>query len=113
MSIGNLLLWNWRMDKGLSALFSTDILENSRVEQIVGICGNGVLVDGCKCSREFREFLTNISSQLLRKYSDQCLEGGPSNSNSRLILQDLVNEIRTRLGFSVGPGYYGSPKYAS
>src|ERR1051325_613517 len=47
-----------RMDKSLSTLLnSSEILENRRVDQIVGICGSGSLTDGSKCSKEFREFL--------------------------------------------------------
>jgi len=75
----------------------------------VGICGNGTLTDGSKCSKEFREFLKNVPSRMLRRYTEQCLEGGPRTSNSGLILQDLVNEIGDRLGFVVEPGpYHGS-----
>jgi hypothetical protein len=99
------------MDKGVSELLSsTEILESKRVEQIVGICGTGTLSDGSKCSKEFREFLKNVPSRLLKKYADQCLEGAPRNVNTGLILQDLVNEVGDRLGFSVIPGLYrGSP----
>jgi len=86
-------------------------LESKRVEQIVAICGNGNLADGAPSSLTFREFLKNVPSKVLRKYSEECLDGTIGrNQNSGLILQDVVNEVGGRLGFDAEPGYYrGSP----
>ena len=100
------------MDRILSAILDDqDALEDRRVEQIVAICGNGTLSDGSECSALFRSFLKNVSSRILRKYADECLDGSmPRNSNSGLILQDVVNEVGERLGFDVKHGFYrGAP----
>ncbi|MDA0745563.1 MAG: hypothetical protein O2954_03535 [bacterium] len=96
------------MDGILSAILNDqNALENRRVEQIVAICGNGTLSDDSECSTQFRSFLKNISSRILRKYADECLDGStPRSSNSGLILQDVVNEVGERLGFSVSHGFY-------
>ena len=100
------------MDSILQAFLNdTDALLGRRVEQIVAICGNGSLSDGSSCSQEFREFLKNVPSRILKKYSEECLDGTLGRrQNSGLILQDVVNEVGDRLGYSVAPGYYrGSP----
>ena len=100
------------MDRVLSAILDDEeVLETRRVEQIVAICGNGTLSDGSECSGQFRSFLKNVSSRILKKYTDECLDGStPRNNNSGLILQDVVNEIGDRLAFRVEPGSYrGAP----
>lgn len=100
------------MDAVLQAFLNdTSALESRRVEQVVAICGNGTLSDNSECSRGFREFLRNLPSKILKKYSKECLDGTmPRNQNSGLILQDLVNEVGDRLGYRTEPGYYrGSP----
>ena len=99
------------MDKILGALLDDSTgLNDRRVEQIVAICGKGILSDESSCSKSFREFLKNVPSRILRKYASECLEGGTRNQNTGLILQDVVNEIGDRLGFAVEHGYYrGSP----
>jgi hypothetical protein len=82
--------------QGILAAFLSDpeALESRRVEQIVAICGDGALADGSKCSGEFREFLKNIPSRILRKYAEECLDGSATrNSNTGLALQDIVNEV--------------------
>lgn len=96
------------MDAILKAFLSDlTALQSRRVEQIVAICGNGTLSDGSECSENFRGFLKNVPSKILKKYSEECLDGTQSrNQNSGLILQDIVNEVGERLGFSVEAGYY-------
>jgi len=96
------------MDRILAALLDDDsALEERRVEQIVGICGKGMLADASTCSISFREFLKNIHSRILKKYSIECLDGTTGrNPNTGLILQDVVNEVGDRLGFRVEPGFY-------
>lgn len=96
------------MDRVLSAILDDqDVLEDRRVEQIVGICGNGKLSDNSECSRQFRGFLRKVPSRILGKYADQCLDGtSPKNQNSGLILQDVANVVGERLGFDVENGFY-------
>jgi hypothetical protein len=92
----------------LAAILSDpEALQSRRVEQIVAICGDGGLTDGSSCSAEFRDFLKNVPSRILRKYADECLDGSATrSSNTGLALQDIVNEVGERLGFKVEPGYY-------
>jgi hypothetical protein len=82
-------------------------LESRRVEQIVSFCGDGSLRDESSCSKDFRKILSNIGSKILEKYALECLDSSAGrNPNSGLILQDIVNEVGERLGFSVLPGFY-------
>lgn len=100
------------MDAILQAFLNDpSALDSRRVEQVVAICGNGILSDDSECSRGFREFLRNIPSKILKKYSQECLDGTMQRSqNSGLILQDVVNEVGDRLGYRCEPGFYrGSP----
>ena len=96
------------MDSVLSAILNDpNAIDSRRVEQIVAICGDGTLSDGSTCSVEFREFLQNIPSKILKKYSDECLDGSLArNQNSGLILQDIVNEVGDRLGYQAENGFY-------
>jgi hypothetical protein len=96
------------MEGILAAILSdAEALQSRRVEQIVAICGDGALTDSSSCSVEFREFLKNVPSRILRKYADECLDGSATrNSNTGLALQDIVNEVGDRLGFNVELGYY-------
>lgn len=53
---------------------------------------------------EFRTYLRNIDSELLKKYIDECLNEKVTVQKKDIqgyILQDIVNEIGRRLGFSV------------
>lgn len=88
-------------------LENPEALQSKRAEQILGMCGNGALTDESQCSAEFREFLTEVPSSILHKYASECLDSPSGRSpNSGLILQDLVNEVGNRLGFTVKHGYY-------
>lgn len=83
-------------------------LSTKQVHQLIAIAGEGKLRDGNRTSKEFREFLRRVPSDLLTRYSDECLQ--KSFRDSGLALQDIVNEVGQRLGFRVGPGRYrGSP----
>ena len=79
-------------------------IEQKHIQQIIAIAGNGQLKDGKEASSEFRDFLSSISSNLLIAYASQCLEN--SFNGSGLALQDIVNQVGTRLGFDVGYGRY-------
>lgn len=89
--------------------------ENSRSEvesldlkQVVGIAGDGKLVDGAPSSLEFRDYLRRVDAELLDRYATQCLDDAFDGSG--LALQDVVNQVGTRLGFSVEPGRYRGGK---
>jgi hypothetical protein len=79
-------------------------LQDKQVQQIIAFAGEGRLKDGNTASLEFREFLSHVPSDLLRRYIDECL--GSSFQDSGLALQDIVNEVGSRLGLSVKGGRY-------
>jgi hypothetical protein len=74
------------------------------VQQIIALCGDGRLRDHSTTSSEFRELLENVPSLLLSRYADECLSS--SFDNNGFALQDIVNEIGSRLSFEVQPGLY-------
>ena len=83
-------------------------IREKRVDQIIGFAGDGKLGDKNSAPTEFRAFLSRVPSELLERYSEECL--GTAFRDSGLALQDIVNEVAHRLGFSVEPGRYrGTP----
>lgn len=83
---------------------SLDLLAAKSVKQIIGIAGSGKLADENVTSQEFRTLLGELPSELLERYSIECLE--ESFQDSGLVLQDLINEIGRRIGFDVENGRY-------
>lgn len=83
---------------------SQDQLSNKQVQQIIAFAGDGKLRDGKEASAEFRDFLAHVPSTLLASYADDCLND-PFPDSGRA-LQDIVNQVGSRLGFSVGFGRY-------
>ena len=84
-------------------------LESKSLQQILAFAGDGKLKDDNMTSKEFREFLTVVPSDLLKRYANDCLEA-KGFSDSGLALQELVNQTGRRLGFQVEHGRYrGSP----
>jgi hypothetical protein len=81
-----------------------EFFEAKSIEQVISISGDGNLRDGNEASRQFRELLANLPSTDIARYIDECLSH--SFQQSGLALQDLVNEIGRRLGFSIEPGFY-------
>jgi len=79
-------------------------IEQKHIQQIIAFSGDGKLKDDKEASFEFREFLSNIHSNLLILYASQCLQN--SFDGSGLALQDIVNQVGTRLGFEVTDGRY-------
>ena len=81
-----------------------EFLEDKSIEQVISISGDGNLRDGNEACNQFRELLANLPSTSIARYIDECLNH--SFQQSGLALQDLVNEIGCRLGFSIESGYY-------
>lgn len=79
-----------------------------RVDQIIGFAGDGKLGDNNTAPIEFRDFLARVPGELIVNYANDCLENAFKDSG--LALQDIVNEIATRLGFIVEPGRYRGTK---
>jgi hypothetical protein len=95
---------------GLTDLWklSRNQLEDKPVQQIIAFAGSGVLTDAGPSCAEFREFLGHVPSTFLEKYADQCLS--EAFSGSGFALQDVINQIGRRLGFTVTDGRYrGTP----
>jgi hypothetical protein len=83
---------------------SPEQLSGKLVQQIIAFAGTGKLTDGSKASQEFRDFLANIPSSFLERYAAECLTHAFVDSG--LALQDIVNEVGRRLGFTIEPGLY-------
>jgi hypothetical protein len=81
-----------------------EFFESKSIEQVISIAGDGNLCDGNKTSNQLRELLANIPANNLVRYINECLNN--SFKQGGLVLQDLINEIGRRLGFSVEAGYY-------
>lgn len=79
-------------------------ISSKHVQQIVAFAGDGKLADGNSSSSEFRAFLGQIPSEMLVRYTTECLV--QSFNGSGLVLQDIVNEAGARLGFKITPGRY-------
>ena len=78
------------------------------VNVLVGMAGEGRLLDHSECSDELRAYFREVSSEKLEQYVNQCLSG--SFSESGKVLQDLVNELGRRLDFAVKDGLYQGRK---
>src|SRR5687768_11834429 len=74
------------------------------IQQILAMCGDGQLRDDNATSTEFREFLEHVSADQLKQFAHECLDR--SFDHSGLALQDVINQIGTRLGFVVEAGRY-------
>lgn len=80
-----------------------------KIDQVVSAAGDGNLTDGSACSKELREYLGGVPSKRLFEYTSRCLDGGFQKSG--MVLQDLVNQLGLRLGYTVENGLYqGRPK---
>src|SRR5262245_10235598 len=74
------------------------------IEQIVSTAGDGKLRDESNCSKELRAFLSQVESDKLGEYAEQCLSSGFNKSG--MVLQDIVNELGRRLEYTVVNGRY-------
>lgn len=77
------------------------LLESKKLTQIISFLGEGKLQNE---DQSFRNFIKKASNDLLVKYAEECLD--KSFQDSGLALQDIVNEIGSRLGFQVTHGLY-------
>jgi hypothetical protein len=86
-------------------LADQNLLESKKLNQIISFLGEGKLHNE---DQSFRKFLKKVANDLLVKYAEECLE--KSFQDSGLALQDIVNEIGSRLGFQVTHGLYRGNK---
>jgi len=83
-------------------------ITKKRVAQLIAFAGEGKLRDGKATSRELRELLAVVPSELIGEWIDECLDARFTDFG--LVLQDIVNEIGRRLSFRVMHGVYrGQP----
>lgn len=81
-----------------------EIVLQYNIKQIVSAAGNGILVDQSECSTELRHYTANIPIEKLFEHAHYCLQNGFDKSG--YALQDIVNEIGSRLDYEVEPGLY-------
>src|SRR5947207_15176321 len=74
------------------------------IEQVVSTAGKGKLLDDTDCSKELREYLSQVSREKLSEYADYCLTTKFEHNGK--ILQDVVNELGRRLDYHVTNGRY-------
>lgn len=93
----------------ISNLWDTDpiYVSNMKLKQILALAGN---VNLCQAttSQELRQFLSKIGSPTMSKYIEDALS---SNKDDKFdergyVLQDIVNEMGSRLGYRVTNGLY-------
>lgn len=85
-----------------------DSVKDKHVQQIISFSGSGKFSDGNDTSMEFRKFLSYVPSDLLVKYTNECLT--TKFDQNGFALQDIVNQIGMRLSFSVTHGLYRGKK---
>jgi|GEM_PF-6233750 len=92
------------MSKTISDLWerSKDIFENKTLEQILKFSGDGKLKDENNTCKEFRAFLSILPTDTLERFANECLE--TSFDSAAYALQDIVNELGARIGFTVENG---------
>lgn len=83
---------------------SKGAFDSKSLSQILAFAGDGKLKDNNVTSKEFRDLLDQVPSSLLKQFADNCLTDGFSDSG--LALQDIINQIGTRLGFTIEHGLY-------
>jgi hypothetical protein len=83
---------------------SRDTFEKKLLSQILSFAGDGRLKDDNTTSTEFRELLDQVPSSLLKKFGDSCLTD--KFEDNGFALQDIINQIGKRLGFTVEHGLY-------
>src|SRR5688500_13414152 len=74
------------------------------IKQIVGMAGDGRLLDNSECSHELRTFLSQVPTSKLAESSEQCLSQAFDKSGETL--QDIINELGRRLDYDVTNGRY-------
>ena len=83
---------------------SPEQIHNKQINQLIAFAGEGALRDGNRASSELRSFLASASSAYLKRYAKECLE--LKFDGSGLALQDVINQVGSRLGFKVKDGLY-------
>lgn len=85
-----------------------EYFSDKSIQQILNFTSVGKLADGNATSNELRDFFNLIPTDQLSEYAKECL--AESFTDSGFVLQDIINEIGIRLGFTVTPGLYRGKK---
>lgn len=85
-----------------------ETVKNMSLKQVVANAGDGNLKDGSEASKELREYFSQVSMGKLGEYVEYCLSN-PFN-DSGFVLQDLMNEVGSRLEYDVDWGRYRGVK---
>lgn len=83
---------------------SRDAVLSMNISQLVNIAGDGNLRDESETSSELRYLLQQVDTDKLAEYARYCCSD--SFTNSGFVLQDIVNELGSRLGYRVDAGLY-------
>jgi hypothetical protein len=81
-----------------------DLFKSKSLSQILSFIGEGKLKDNSNTSIEFRELLKTIPTEIINKFINDCLI--EKFDNSGFALQDIINQMGQRLGFSIENGLY-------
>ena len=81
-----------------------DGVQTKSLHQMIAFAGEGRLADGNICSKEFRDLLAIVPLAVLQTYATEAL--GDEATDRGLALQDIVNELGSRLGYGVEAGLY-------
>lgn len=80
------------------------IVADMGIQQLVNIAGDGNLSDESQCSFELRSFFRGQETERLKSYIESSLQ--TPFEKSGFVLQELVNELGSRLEYSVEHGLY-------
>lgn len=94
------------MSKAIGDLWESnkDIFEGKSLEQILKFSGDGKLKDDNNTCKEFRAFLRIVPTDMLAQFANECLSAAFDSAG--FALQDIVNELGARIGFTVESGLY-------
>ncbi|MAF68895.1 MAG: hypothetical protein CMH25_06080 [Micavibrio sp.] len=81
-----------------------DIILKYNIKQIVSSAGDGVLKDNSECAKELKHFLSNAPTEKLFEHIEFCISN--SFDKSGYVLQDIINELGSRLDYEVESGLY-------
>ena len=87
---------------------SKETFDSKSLSQILSFAGDGKLKDNNTTSNEFRELLDQVPFELLKQFSENCLT--EKFDDSGFALQDVINQIGSRLGFEITNGLYRGRK---
>jgi hypothetical protein len=85
-----------------------DLFKSKSLSQILTFIGEGKLLDNSDTSKEFRQLLDIVPTEILKGYVNDCLTD--KFENSGFALQDIINQIGQRLGFQIKYGLYKGKK---